>query len=317
MRTLRTRLAALWQASPPLTAVGLAMLVVFVPTAIGVVVDPRLVTGVPAWLKPAKFTISIALYCLTLAWIFTCFDGWTRMKRGVGWLSAVVLVIEIAIIDLQAARGVTSHFNVATALDGVLFTVMGTAILLLWLASIVLTIAAFRQRFADGALGWAIRLGLLITVVGAATGGLMVRPTAAQLAAARTGRIVVAGGHTVGAADGGPGLPGTGWSLEHGDLRVPHFLGLHALQLVPLIAFLLRGVESQRRRRRLVIACAASYGSLFAILLTQALRGQSVTAPDHATLAVLAAWLIGTIAAAAVAAHDSSQTAANRFTVSL
>jgi hypothetical protein len=313
MRTLRT----LWQASPPLTAVSLVMLAIFVPTLVGVVLDPRLVTGVPAWLKPAKFTISIALYCLTLAWMFTFFDGWTRMKRFVGWLSALVLVIEIAIIDLQAARGVTSHFNVGTALDGALFTVMGAAILLLWLASIVLTIAAFRQRFADGALGWAIRLGLLITVMGAATGGLMVRPTPAQLETARTGRIVVAGAHTVGAPDGGPGVPGTGWSLEHGDLRVPHFLGLHALQLVPLMAILLRGVESPRRRRRLVIACAASYGSLFAILLTQALRGQSVTAPDHATLTVLAAWLIGTIAAAALAAHDNSQTAANRFTVSL
>ena len=87
-------------------------------------------------------------------------------------------------------------------------------------------------------MGWALRLGMTITIVGAMTGGLMTRPTSAQLEAARAGnRMTVAGAHTVGAPDGGPGLPGTGWSLEHGDIRVAHFLGLHALQLLPLLAF--------------------------------------------------------------------------------
>ena len=145
----------------------------------------------------------------------------------------------------------------------------------------------------------------------------MTRPTSAQLDAARTARMTVAGAHTVGAPDGGPGLPGTGWSREHGDLRVPHFLGLHGMQLVPLMAWLLGGMQSRRRRQRLVIAGAASYGALFAILLAQALRGQSVTAPDTLTLALLAGWAAVTVAAAAFAARESAGRLTNRLWVSL
>ena len=102
-----------------------------------------------------------------------------------------------------------------------------------------LCVAIWKNRFADAALGWALRLGMTLSLVGAASAGFMVRPTAEQLAAAHeTGRLTVAGAHTVGAADGGPGLPGTNWSLEHGDLRIAHCVGLHALQAFPALALI-------------------------------------------------------------------------------
>jgi hypothetical protein len=168
---------------------------------------------------------------------------------------------------------VTSHFNVGTTLDGVLFSTMGLAIVVAWGAAISLTVALFRHRFTDEAFGWALRLGLLLTVVGQATGGLMTTPTQAQLEAARTSRITVSGAHTVGAPDGGPGVPVTGWSREHGDLRVPHFVGMHAVQALPAIAWLLIPIASMEARRRAVLAAAAVYTALFAILLVQALNG--------------------------------------------
>ena len=293
--------ANLRHASPALTVTGVVMLGVLALAAAGLAVDPRVVTGAPVWLKPAKFAASIAIYAFTLAWIFTYLGQWPRLRRTVGWITAVVMAIEMAIIAGQAYRGATSHFNAATPLDITLFSIMGIAIVVQTLSTIAVAIALWRQHFEDPALGWALRLGMTLTIVGAFTGGLMTTPTRAQLAAARAGEpMTIAGAHTVGAPDGGPGLVGTGWSTEHGDLRVPHFLGLHALQALPIVALVLvRRKVNDRARVRLVWVAASSYGSLFVILLVQALRGQSVVAPDLTTLILLASWLLATGAAVA------------------
>jgi hypothetical protein len=267
----------------------------------GLALDPRIITGAPAWLKPAKFAASIGIYGLTLAWIFSLIPQWNRTRRIVGWTTAVALTLEMALIGLQAFRGTTSHFNVGTQLDGALFGIMGAAIVVQTLSTVAVAVALWRQRFADRSMGWALRFGMTITIAGAMSGGLMTQPTRQQLAAVRAGeRVAVMGAHTVGAPDGGPGLPGTGWSTTHGDLRVSHFVGLHALQALPIVAFVL----SRRRldvlvRARLMFVAAGSYAALFGILMTQALRGQSVLAPDAPTLALLGAWACGTAAAAA------------------
>lgn len=297
MLTMTTCLRYLWTASPPLTAVGLLMLALVPVFGLAIVVDPRLILGAPAWLKPTKFAVSIAVFCLTLAAIVAYLPAWRRLRASVGWTTAIVFIVEMAIIGLQAGRGATSHFNVATPLDGVLFSVMGALILLQTVMTVAVTVAVWQTAFNDRALGWALRLGLALSIAGASTGGLMTAPTAEQLAAVQAGaRMTVAGSHTVGAQDGGPGLPGTNWSTEHGDLRVPHFLGLHAVQALPLLALLLgrRRVDATTRAR-LVVAGTVSYAGLFAILLAQALRGQSVVTPDTVTGLMLAAWAAVTL----------------------
>ena len=299
--SVSTRVAALlerlWRASPPLTAVGILMIVVAGASIGGLLADPRIIAGAPAWLKPLKFAISTAVYSLTLAWIFESLPDWRRVRRVVGWTTAIVFVLEVAIIDAQAWRGTTSHFNVSTTLNMVLFWVMGGAILLQTFVSVAVAVALWRQRFTDRTLGWALRLGMTLTIAGALTGPLMTRPTAAQLADVRAGGpMTTAGAHSVGGVDGGPGVPLTGWSREHGDVRVPHFIGLHAVQALALIAV---GLRRWRRpaavRLRALLAGAASYASLFLLLLWEALRGRSVVAPDATALASIAIWAAVTV----------------------
>jgi hypothetical protein len=303
-------LRQLWQTNRPLTATGLLMLAALMGAAIGLVIDPRMVTGAPVWLKPAKFAVSIAIYTFTLAWIFSVIPEWPKVRRVVGWTTAMTLLLEMALIALQAFRGTTSHFNIGTIFDAVVFATMGAAIVVQTLSAVAVAVALWRHRFGDAALGWALRLGITITILGAMTGGLMTRPTRQQLDQAHAGqRITIAGAHTVGAPDGGPGLPGTGWSTEHGDLRVAHFLGLHALQALPLFALALgRRRLSDVVRVRLTIIVAASYIGIFGILLSQALRGQSILAPDALTVTIVLVWGVTTTAALAVVALRRSLT---------
>lgn len=272
---------------------------------VGLVVDRRIITGAPAWLKPAKFALSTMI----AAWSFAVCMASTTVWRRLTWVLDLVLTaglaIEIALIDMQAARGTSSHFNFATHFDGTVFAVMGVSIACIWLAMLLLAVVLFRQPFGGSAWGWSLRLGMVLALFGTGSGGLMTLPSHQQLADAHaTGRLPVAGGHTVGAPDGGPGLPVTDWSVDHGDLRIAHFIGMHGLQVLPLFAWWLirrRARLADGAQRSLIFAAAASYFGLFGLLLWQALRGQSIAQPDRLTMESFALWLgLTTVTVAAI-----------------
>jgi hypothetical protein len=306
-----TTLCRLYTTDAPLTVTGVLMAAALIPALAGLWLDPQVITGAPAWLKPAKFAVSTAIYTFTLAWMFAYLPDWRRTRRIVGWATAAILVFEVGVIYIQAWRGTTSHFNVGTPLDATLFAAMGLGIVLQVLASITVAVALWRQRFGDAAFGWALRLGMTLSIVGASTGGLMTTPRASQIAEARsTHHMAVSGAHTVGAPDGGPGLPGTGWNREHGDIRVAHFVGLHAMQVLPVVAwFLTRRRGSNARALRLTFVAASSYSALFVLLLAQALSGESVVAPSPAFLAGFTIWA----AATAIIAAGAARSAKHRF----
>jgi hypothetical protein len=178
---------------------------------------------------------------------------------------------------------------------------MGTTIVVVWLATAGIGVLLLRQRIADRAAALAVRLGLLIGLAGLGVGFLMTLPTRAQTAAMADAPPTVVGAHSVGVADGGPGLPLVNWSTVGGDLRVGHFIGMHALQALPLLAFALtalagraRRLHSDQVRARVVGVVAGGYAGLVALVTWQALRGQSLVHPDALTLGVGAALLAAT-----------------------
>jgi hypothetical protein len=279
------------------------MAVAAIGSAVGLAVDDRILLGAPIWLKPLKFAISIAVYCLTWAWLYSLLAARRRLASRASSVIVVFLAIEYLVIVVQVVRGRPSHFNMSTPLDGALWGIMGGTIAALWVGTAILTVLVLRAPIADPASRWAVRLGALISLVGLALGALMTA-TPAQAVPRRVGGVErMIGAHSVGVPDGGPGMALTGWSTTGGDLRIPHFIGMHALQALPLLALLL-GVLATRlprlrppaARAELIVVAAAAYAGLVALVTWQAERGQPLIYPDAATLIELAVLVIGTLA---------------------
>lgn len=240
---------------PLLFWIGSGMLLTLIVITLISISDQRLILGLNPWIKPMKFLTSITIFLWTVAW----FMPETTSERGrtiVRWTIGAAMIIEIACIILQSARGTTSHFNNATAFDAVIFAVMGITIGINTVA-MALFLAIIRRDTPPqrAAYIWGIRLGVLIFLLASIEGGVIVSNNA----------------HTVGAADGGPGLPFVNWSTTHGDLRVAHFVGLHAMQILPLVGFL-------SRSRNLVIATSILWAAVTGSLMLMALNGRPLIA---------------------------------------
>lgn len=292
----RTLLQRAWSNNRPLTILGVVMILVFLGTLAGILLDHRVITGAPAWLKPAKFAISVSVYSFTLVWLLGFVEKRRRLARFAANVTFVSFIVEMTVILMQAARGTTSHFNQATPLNTFLWMTMGAFIVVVWVMNLLLAIVVLLERIPDRPFAWSLRLGLFISLVGMAVAFLMVRPTSGQLAAMHEGAPRIVGAHSVGVPDGGPGLPVVGWSTVGGDLRVAHFFGIHAMQVLPLFGwFIVRRKAFARLRNShglgLIFTVGFAYLGFVLLLAWQALRGQSLIHPSSEIVVGLGALL--------------------------
>jgi hypothetical protein len=149
--------------------------------------DTRLVTGANPWIKPAKFALSITIFVWTVAWLLSHFSGKPRRVMIYSILFSTIMLVEMAIIGIQAVRGTTSHFNVfSSPLNAMLFSLMGIFITINLLVIIVLLIDFFIQKTPIGQpMLWAIRLGLFVMILGSLEGFVMIRMFSHTVGAAR------------------------------------------------------------------------------------------------------------------------------------
>jgi hypothetical protein len=258
----------LLQRQPLLTTFSLLLLPLLGAALVGVAADPRLLDGESVWTKPAKFLASIALFAATAAWMYGYVQEdarRSRLARGAALTVVVGASLELAYISLQASRGEASHFNTGDVLHLVMYGLMGLFAVSMTAAVLPLAwlVARRPQPGTPPALQTGVVVGLVLTfVLGAGFGGYM----SAQP------------GHAVGGLAGAPGLPLLGWSTTGGDLRPAHFLGIHAMQAIPLFGALAARRFSVPAGRRAVWFAAAAYLGLTVLVFAQALAAQPLLA---------------------------------------
>ncbi|WP_406628842.1 hypothetical protein [Amycolatopsis sp. WGS_07] len=288
----------------PLGVLAGAMLLVLVASVVGLLLDDRTLVNAPLWAKPFKFAVSVALYAPTLAWLLSLVKRGRRAGWWMGTAFAVGMGTDMALLVWQVlVQDRPLHFNHETPADVLIGNLLAAGAFVAWSATAAVVVLLLFQKLPDRALTSALRWGTALAAGGMGLALMMFSASPAQQRVLDGGgQPSMIGGHTVGLEDGGPGLPLLGWSTVGGDLRITHFVGIHAIQALPLIALGL--VALSRRypvlanelvRRRLVWTATLGYAGVIALTAWQAMRGQSIVRPDFWTLAA-AAGLIAVVA---------------------
>jgi hypothetical protein len=210
------------------------------------------VFGVNAWYKPFKFAFSTLAFAWAMAWY--CYYLPDFNIRLFNWSIIVLLGFEIVYIAIQASKGQLSHFNISTSFYAAMYSLMAVAASLVTIYTAYVGFLFFKHSFAElpDYYVWAIRLGIIIFVIFSFQGFAM----GSRLS------------HSVGAINDNSNWFIVGWSTTVGDLRIAHFIGMHALQVLPLLAyFLLKNVP-------LTISLSILYVLLAVYTLVQALQGK-------------------------------------------
>jgi hypothetical protein len=210
------------------------------------------VFGVNAWYKPFKFSFSTFTFTWAMAWYCAYLPDFNIQLFN--WSIIGLLGFEICYIAFQAGRGQLSHYNVSSPVYAALYSCMAIAATLATLYTAYVGFLFFQNSFPDLPTYylWAIRFSIVIFVIFSFEGFFM------------GSRL----NHSVGALNDNSNWFILGWSKTVGDLRVAHFIGMHALQVVPIISYYLL------KNSKLTLAMSLVYGLLALLTLIQALQGK-------------------------------------------
>ncbi|WP_231489805.1 hypothetical protein [Pedobacter sp. Leaf170] len=244
------------KAARPLFYLGIFHLILAILFLAILPFEHRRLLGINLWIKPLKFALSIGIYSFSWVLIFPYLRG-EKIKKYFARFTVFAMGFEMLCIASQAARGELSHFNQSGTYNIIVYALMGIVITAQTIFSLWISIQLYKDTPPNMSILmlWALRFGIFISIFFALQGGFIGQRMA----------------HTVGGGDGGPGILFFNWSTKHGDLRIAHFLGLHALQIIPAFAWIFKG-----KREIYVITFGLLYFLFVSFVFYHALMGRSL-----------------------------------------
>ncbi|MFG2887163.1 hypothetical protein ACGFYV_33580 [Streptomyces sp. NPDC048297] len=216
---------------------GLAHLVVFA-------VDGGPWYGPVSWRKPVTFGLSFGVTLIAITWVTSYLRVGARLRTVLLVVFAADCVVEVGGITVQAWRRVPSHLNMETPFDTAVSMTLAVGGGVLVALLTVFAVASFRHRPTGPAgMPLAVRSGFAVLLVALASGAAMI---ARGVVLTRTGHQEAAYHSTA-------------------PLKPLHGVSLHAVLVLPLLAWLLsRTSWSERTRWRIVATAVGCYGAAVA-----------------------------------------------------
>jgi len=273
-----------------LFASGTALFVSMIVHGVALAVTGGSVHGPTSFRKAMTFAEAGWLLCWAVGWLLPLITM-RRWERGFVAFSALLFGLgETFLMSTQVWRGVPSHYNLTTMFDGVWFGATGVIAVIFTGAMLVLLRAALRERRLAPSLLLSIRAGTLLIVWGVLIGFVMIM-------------------NSSGVWQGVAHLLETRFDMHvregevGGDLVLLHAIGVHGLNLVPLVAWLLTYSRLSERTRTLITALVVANIVVIGVVLSmQVFSAAPISGLDLLQLGALAICgvaLLGCYAAAA------------------
>jgi hypothetical protein len=234
--------------------------------------------GPVSWRKPMTFGLSFGLTLITIAWVASYILLSRRARNWLLGVFAAACVLEVSLITLQAWRRVPSHFNLETPFDGLIARTLAVGGGLLIAVIAILTAASWRaDPQVAPSMRLAVRAGLVALDASLLIGAIMIATGISRVLAGDQQKAYAVGG----------------------ALKPAHFITMHGVLVLPLLAWLLARIDwPEQHRVRVVWLAVTGYAVLAVVVIAESFAGVNpLRAPAVATIPAV----LGTLAIAAAA----------------
>jgi hypothetical protein len=238
-------------------------------------------TGPLSIRKPTTFGLSFGLTLVSVTWATSFLRLRPRIRTLVLGAFTAASVVEVTLVSVQFWRGVPSHFNFETGLDSAITGTLAAGGGVIVAAVTTWTVTAFRAvADARPSMRLALRFGFVVLLLAMGIGAAMIA----------TGT----------AARDNPQLAYT----TAGFLKPAHAVAMHAILVIPGLAWLLTFTRWPEARRLAVVRLGvAGYLLLTAVIVVESFTHVAPLAAPFAAMLLTSAALSALITAGAIALY--------------